>query len=81
MKNPILKSGSRVPDLWEVRQYMQKHNLSFPATIPVSFKDGKRKKMKSIRIEGIESYPCESCGQHTYLSYSIGGKSYSKEGF
>lgn len=84
MKNPILKNKfgyNAIPGIWELRQYMEKHNLSFPVVIPVSYKIGKRKKLKSVRFLSIEEYPCDSCGHHRYLSYVQGGQTVTKEVF
>lgn len=84
MKNPILKNNfgySAIPGVLELRQYMEKHNLSFPVVIPVAFRVGKRKKLKSVRFLSIEEYPCDSCGFHRYLSYVQHGQPVTKEVF
>lgn len=84
MRNPILKSSfgfGQMPTLWELRAYMEKHNLNFPVVIPIAYKIGKRKKLKSIRFLSIEEYPCDSCGYHRYLSYVQCGQPITKEVF
>lgn len=84
MKNPVLKNQfgyGRIPSVGELLAYMNKHNLSFPVKIPVSFREGKRKKLKSTRFHSVKSYPCDLCGEHRYLTYEINGKIEQKEVF
>lgn len=84
MKNPVLKNNyghGPIPSPFELREYMGKHNLSFPVVVPVAFRVGKRKKLKSVRFLSLVEHPCESCGFHRYLSYVLGGQTVSTEVF
>jgi hypothetical protein len=83
MKLPVIKASRRVPYRWELFDYLDKHNFTFDDLIgfvlPVSYRQGKKKRLKSIRILGMTVNPCECCGSHMYLSYSFGGEEHSVE--
>lgn len=84
MKNPVLKmqyGHGPIPSLYELGQYMEKHNLNFPVVIPVAFRIGKRKKLKSVRFLALEKRLCDSCGHHYYLSFVTNGETITKEVF
>jgi hypothetical protein len=51
-----------------------KHDCSIQSVqrLYVAFKQGKRRKIKRLRINEYKSYPCEYCGSHTYLDAVVG---------
>jgi hypothetical protein len=83
MAAKILKTerGCIIPSRLELELFIEKHNLALPAKISIKYKVGKRRKLKSMRLIGLQTNLCEYCGSHTYMSYSRGGKSVDVELF
>lgn len=69
--------------LWD---FVHKHNLKSISDLvgmrlSLSYKVGKRKKLKRLHIHSYSSHPCELCGYHNYINYTLGGKEYDREIF
>ncbi len=56
-------------DLWEMKHDC---NIQHVQRLYVAFKQGKRRKIKRLRVNEYKSYPCELCGSHTYLDAVVG---------
>lgn len=78
-KLPVLKVPDWMgwyPQWWMLSRYMNTHKLTAPCTIPVAFKDGKRRKIKRLHIEGLTPIQpgCTCCSPYLELTGRMGGQ-------
>jgi hypothetical protein len=68
MKLPIFRSSSKskMPFLYELFAYLRKHNVpqNAKAKIPYAYKEGKKKRLKHIRLLGWSCHFCSDCLDH-----------------
>jgi len=78
----IIKTSneSGIPSHYEISDFETKKGVHVNEVprLYVSFKVGKRRKIKRLRIT-LKIHPCEYCGQHVYVSGKIGKKEFEKE--
>jgi hypothetical protein len=69
-----------IPWSYEIGDFERKKgvNINEVPRLYVSFKVGKRRKLKRLRLKKT-SYPCELCGYHTYISGTVGKTPFDKE--
>ena len=62
-----------VPNNWEITDFEHRKGVSVNEVnrLYVAYKVGKRRKIKRLRINRAV-HPCELCGQHIYVSGSVG---------
>lgn len=71
----LISDRGLTPSFWNVRAYMDEKGLQIPCTIKVAFREGRHKRVKSIRILELLSYQdCDCCGPTEYYKYSHNGK-------
>lgn len=77
----IIKTDG-IPSSWEICDFERKYEVVVNGInrLYVAFKQGKRKRIKRLRLN-IERYPCELCGNHTYINGKVGQVEFSKEMF
>lgn len=71
-----------IPSNWEISDFEMRKgvNVNEVTRLYSAFKQGKRKRIKRLRIK-VTTYPCELCGYHKTVVGSIGKKEFDKEIF
>lgn len=81
MKRYILKTKNidGIPNRHETTSFQEKYGIHINDIVRlyVSFKVGKRRKIKRLRI--AMSHACECCGSHAYVAGKVGDKEFYKE--
>ena len=84
MKRLILKtlSDTGIPCNFEIDGFQAKHNVNINEVprLYVSFKVGKRRKIKRLRINRT-SQDCELCGIHVYVEGKVGKTPFDQENY
>lgn len=81
----IIKAHGPIPSGWELRDYCYQHNINVSELVDekivIKWKQGKHKKFSRFHLDGYQSYPCDCCGEHTWMSYRAKGIKKSIEVF
>lgn len=67
-RNPVLKLKDIYVSGYMIEAYRLQHNLNFPFSFPVAFKEGKRRKIKSCHVDGKSH--CDCCGTRYFVRFN-----------
>ncbi len=71
----IFKAKSNTIQLWDIREWIDKHPDAYKKKIGISWKIGKRRKLRSYSIVW-NSWECDCCGRITSVELTKGTKTF-----
>lgn len=75
----VFKAKDSTILLWDLRQWIEKHPDAYKHKIGISWKLGKRRKLRSYSISW-KSWECDCCGPITSITLTKGKKSFDLDG-